>query len=286
MDDAVQKETEEAIVALRNGDYRQGWRLWESRASRVRGPFMRCGLPEWTGQDLRGVRLLVAGEQGIGDEVQFGRFIPRLKELGAHVIAAVLPMNQRLFRQFGADEVLDRLAPNSLRADYVVGLLSLPLRFNLFDEADFGTAPYLEPRATGGDEVGIVWHGQRAHWNDRYRSMSGPDLLLTLPNARLIEPSGDTVESLGILSGLRALVSVDTSWVHMAGAIGLDCHVLLSCVSTDWRWGIGRVDSCWYRSLSLYRQRKPDDWEPLVTEIRERLATQQSNDHPPVTTRT
>lgn len=271
MDDTQQDDTEAAITALRNGEFRRGWELWESRLSRVQAPFMRCGLPEWRDQDLRGRRLLVAGEQGIGDEVQFGRFIPRLKALGAHVVAAVLPMNQRLYRQLGADEVIDRMSPSRLRADYVVGLLSLPLRFGLFDEADFGTEPYLTPRAVGGHQVGIVWHGQRAHGNDRYRSMGGPELLQTLPNACLVEPSGDTLDSLEQLSGLKALVSVDTSWVHMAGAIGLPCHVLLSCVSTDWRWGIGRSDSFWYRSLTLHRQSRPDDWIPLVETVRQRL---------------
>lgn len=264
---------EQALELLRTGRYAEGWPLFEARTSRTKGPYMRCGLPEWQGESLAGKRLFLAGEQGIGDEVQFGRFVPRLKALGAHVIASVLPMNQRLFQQLGADVVMDRLVRNDLRADVTVGLLSLPLRLGCFHEDDFGRQPYLRapsPRAGGG--VGVVWRGRPEHGNDANRSLPSPDLLLRLPNARLLEPQGDTIESLNDLAGLDALVTVDTSWAHLAGALGLPCHILLSRISTDWRWGVNRSDSPWYESVRLYRQRIPGVWDHPIEDVRRALS--------------
>lgn len=269
----VADPVEAAIELLRAERFEEGWSLFESRRSRTNGPYMRCGLPEWQGESLQGRRLLLAGEQGIGDEVQFGRFLPNLKALGASITAAVLPMNQRLFLQLGADTVVDRLTKNSIGADVTVGLLSLPLRLRCFSEDDFGKQPYLhapQPRGEGG--VGIVWRGRAEHGNDANRSLPSPDLLLQLPNARLLEPDGDTIESLNALAGLDALVTVDTSWAHLAGALGVRCHVLLTCVSTDWRWGVNRSDSAWYQSVQVHRQRIPGEWEHPVAEVRRALS--------------
>lgn len=262
------------LELLRRGDYAELWRLHENRTSRTEGPIARCRTPEWRGEPLAGKRLMVFGEQGMGDEIQFGRFLPRVKALGAHVTAAVLPANRRLFaEQLGADETLDRSETRTFAADYVVGLLSLPHRLECHDEASLGRAPYLmapAPRRKGG--VGVVWRGEPRHPNDANRSMPSPDLLMSLPGATLIEPDGDAIDSLNLLAGLDALVTVDTSWAHLAGALGLPCHILLPYIAPDWRWDTVRSDSAWYGSVRLHRQREPSGWEALVTDVRAALA--------------
>jgi hypothetical protein len=239
----------------------------------VRATWLRCGLPEWRGEPLAGRHIIVGGEQGIGDEVQFSRFIPRLKALGARVTALVLAENRRLFMQLGADVALDRMERHALTAHYVVGLMSLPLRFGCFSDVDFGRAPYLRaaPECTSSD-VGVVWRGQPRHENDRNRSMPSPDPLLDLPGATLIEPHGDTVDSLNTLAGLQALVTVDTSWAHLAGAMGLPTHLLLPAIGCDWRWGEGRSDTPWYGSVRLYRQPRPGDWATPIAQVHTALA--------------
>jgi hypothetical protein len=261
------------LELLRRHDYAELWRLHENRTSRTDGPIARCRTPEWRGEPLAGKHLLVFGEQGMGDEIQFGRFVPRLKALGARVTAAVLPANRRLYaQQVGADDTLDRVETQAFQADYVVGLLSLPYRLQCHDEASLGRAAYLtapEPRRTGG--VGVVWRGEPRHPNDANRSMRSPDLLMSLPGAQLIEPEGDAIDSLNRLAGLDALVTVDTSWAHLAGALGLPCHILLPFISPDWRWEADRSDSPWYGSVRLHRQPEPGAWEPLVADVRAAL---------------
>jgi hypothetical protein len=269
----IPKERADWIEPLRRGDYRTGWPLFEARSSRLDSPYLRSGLREWRGEPLANAHLVVVGEQGIGDEIQFGRFVPRLKALGARITAAVLPMNQRLFGQLGADVVLNRMVGHAITADFIVGLMSLPLRLGCFGEADFGAAPYLRadaPRTPHG--VGVVWRGQPRHENDRNRSMPSPDLLLALPGATLVEPCGDTLDSLDRLSALEALVTVDTSWAHLGGALGSPTHLLLPAIGCDWRWGEGRADTPWYGSVRLYRQPRPGDWETPLAEIRAALS--------------
>ena len=164
---------------------------------------------------------------------------------------------------------MDRLQANSFSADYVVGLMSLPLRLGCFTEAAFGGEPYLKvEKQQMRHGIGVVWRGQPRHPNDLNRSMPGPDLLTSLPDALFIEPQGDTMDSLVALSGLQALVTVDTSWAHLGGAGGIETHVMLPYVAPDWRWGLNRPDTPWYTSVTLHRQTAPGDWGSVLASVR------------------
>jgi ADP-heptose:LPS heptosyltransferase len=76
----------------------------------------------------------------------------------------------------------------------------------------------------------------------------------------------DMGETAALLANLDALVTSCTSTAHLAGAMGLRTHLLLS-YAPDWRWMLGRADTPWYPTLVLHRQVLPGDWQMPVGEI-------------------
>jgi len=267
-----------ALGSLRlvQGDLLEGFRGWEARPERLRSALHRLPYPEWTGDPLRGRSILVGGEQGIGDEIMFGRFLPELRRLGAsRVSLAALSVNLRLAEQFGVDAVYPRDGGEVRvpRHDCWVMLGSLPHRLGV-SLASLSGKPYLSaaPERRGG--VAIVERGRPTHVNDAHRSLPPGLLRRVLPDARPIEPRGDTADSLGQVAGLDLLVTVDTSWAHMAGALGVPCWILLPAHSQDWRWLRNRDDSPWYDTVRLFRQPALGDWAAVVAAVAQALAVE------------
>lgn len=261
-------------LLLGQGRYAEAWPFWEQREVRRTSFLHRSGLPEWRGGSLAGKSLVVWGEQGIGDEVMAARFLPRLRELGCErIVVACLPPNVRLFQAMGADEVIAR--PGQLRLstphDWVL-LFSLPARFASTRETLSGR-PYLpRARTAEGGRIGLALTGASANTTDRLRSID-PGLARRIPNAELLEPAGDTLDSLQRLASLDLVITVDTAWAHLAGAIGVPCWVLVSPDAADWRWlPVGAERSPWYASVRLFWQKTPGDWSGVMDEVAAALA--------------
>ena len=255
-----------APLLLVQGKYREGFQAFEARGERLSSPLTRLSYPEWEGAPLAGRSILVGGEQGLGDEIQFARFVPQLRRLGAsRITLTAASANVRALSQVGADQVIPRDAGAVAvpRHDCWVMLGSLPHRLGLTLETLSG-APYLRAEVTSRGGLGVVERGDPAHPNDANRSLPEGLLQQALPRAELLRPQGDVLDSLRRLAGFDLLITVDTSWAHMAGALGLPCRLLLPKGPIDWRWMRERRDSPWYASLTLYRQRTPGDWRELV----------------------
>ncbi|HQT25077.1 MAG TPA: glycosyltransferase family 9 protein, partial [Burkholderiales bacterium] len=179
--------------------------------------------------------------------------------------------------------------------------LSIPVHFDFIPDA-----PYLHALPErmekwkqsipheGKRKIGLAWKGNPLHENDDRRSL--PSLSLFQPFAELEniawvslqknstearfppfplvnlgEKTADFADTAAIVSMLDLVISVDTSVVHLAGALGKPCWVLLPSFKTDWRWLKERTDSPWYPSVRLFRQKHDDDWKSVVEEIREAL---------------
>lgn len=257
-------------ILLTQGQYLEGFRYAEARPHRLKSMLASSGVPEWEGAPLAGRSILVLGEQGIGDEVMFARFVPELRRLGASRVAlSVLSLNVRALAQTGADEVVARDGGGVQlpRPDCWVMLASLPHRLGLTLDALSG-APYLAATASGSGGVAVVEQGNPQHHNDRNRSIPAGRLQAALPQATLLEPSGDTADSLARLAGLDLLITVDTAWAHLAGALGVPCWVLLPRGFSDWRWLRRRADSPWYGSVRLFRQPQLGDWDSVIDAVR------------------
>lgn len=255
---------------LREGRYREGFELFEDRPTRWNLPTHGLPYPEWRGEDLRGKRLLVWNEQGLGDEIQMMRFIADVRRLGISELRVAA--HPRLLRTYARlvkpNDLYPKLGTVSVaRCDYWVGSLSLPNRLRL-DRDRVPSGRYLTaPNPGEPSGIGLVWRGNPDHPKDHLRSLPSPELLAAVPGGRFLEPNGDIDDSLDQLSRCEALVTVDTSWAHMAGAMGLPCHILLPAMDADWRWGASGNRTPWYRSVVLHRQPQPGDWEGAVRSV-------------------
>ncbi|MDR0481233.1 MAG: tetratricopeptide repeat protein, partial [Gallionellaceae bacterium] len=181
-----------AMLLLYMGRLAEGWPYFESRYHDL-----SRGCPQWHGEPLAGKSILVCHEQGFGDQIQFIRYLPHLKAMGASRVtimcdAVLWPL---LESADGANEVLDAdvvdVKEKASAHDFWVQLLSLPLLLGTTLASIPATVPYLKvPQRrlarwesqlpTGGLRVGLVWKGRAAHVNDRYRSLPGLQALAPL----------------------------------------------------------------------------------------------------------
>ncbi len=285
------------------GDYRRGWSEWEHRLE-CEGfvPRVTEG-PRWNGEPLAGRTLLVHAEQGLGDTLQFVRYVPLLEQFGGRVLLVVQPALVPLLRQ---SSVGRWLTPAETRPQYDVQcpLMSLP-RFVPDDSGKpYWPGEYLSAdsqRASTWQErlkqleglrVGIAWAGSAEHPHNRFRSLAVEQLapLAAVPGVQLVslqkgpaveesrehlarlnvtvieEPwdaDGAFLDTAAILEHLDLVITVDTSIAHLAGALGRPTWVLLQ-YAADWRWLLEGETTAWYPSMRLFRQPVLGAWSEVI----------------------
>ncbi|MBF0096866.1 MAG: tetratricopeptide repeat protein [Magnetococcales bacterium] len=317
-----------SLFLLQTGRFTEGWPLYEARYHPLKKerivtlpvlPF-----PQWQGEDLTGCTVLVLGEQGHGDEIQFCRFLPLLKERQPAwiTLACKTPLIPLLQSVAGVDLVvaLDTL-PQLPPHDYWIFLLSLPGRLGITAQTIPTHIPYLAPpqrhlqqwqhRLSGPrPKIGLQWQGSPAHRNDRNRSVPHLQHLAPLwqntafawislqggsaaqqlqeisTRAALLalgEEIRDFADSAAIVQQLDLVISVDTALVHLCGALGIPCWVLLPANGTDWRWQLHPHTSPWYSStLRLFRQPHSGDWTTPIEQVKQALQAWSANSASPL----
>jgi tetratricopeptide (TPR) repeat protein len=293
-----------AFLRLLEGDLASGWNDYEFRPAR-RGRPDPALMPQWRGEDPANRTILLYAEQGIGDTIQFLRYATVLANKGARVLAAVpIPVMELATRVEGVHEVLTP-GPSLPRFDFCVPLPSLPLYCGTTVDSIPWSGAYLcppplaqPPDLPPNDEailtVALAWAGNPDHPDDHNRSLPVAEVepLLELPNIRwliLQKGSGaskldsrDNVIQLGdrlnnfsdiaaVICKADLTISVDTSFCHLAGALGRPVWTLLSR-APDWRWLLGRADSPWYPTMRLFRQSAQRDWAGVIAAVSEALA--------------
>lgn len=264
-----------AVSLLMQGRLREGFAEFEGRSSRRKLIKRMANLPEWDGQ-IAGRAVLVWGEQGLGDEIQGARFVPLVRELGArHITFACRNENVRAFEQIGVDVVVDRDAETiSIPKDTCwIALWSLPHRLGLRAE-DICGASYLRAEPSGAGGIGLVERGNPDHPRDDLRSIPHGALQRAVPQGRLMAAAGDVHDSLRQVAALDLLITVDTAWAHMAGALGTPCWLLLPHRGLDWRWLREGAGTPWYDSLRIYRQPPAGGWGEVLERVAADLRSQ------------
>jgi Flp pilus assembly protein TadD len=303
---AAQARLHRAMLLLQSGIWQEGWREYESRfevsarAARDIEPPVSSA-PRWNGEPLLGKRILLRGEQGLGDVVQFIRYAAVLRNSGATVLVSAQPqLVPLLSKAAGVAGVKPRRRETSLAPfDFWTPLLSVG-RFLTPTESEIpGDIPYLEvpaplvrawsSRLSGQGarlRVGFAWAGNPQHDNDRYRSLHGarlaplrcgrvsyvalgagvpPQTISEASLQRLAKPR-DVLELAAIVANLDLVITVDTLFAHLAGALGRPVWMLLPA-NSDWRWMLGRSDSPWYPTMRLYRQTRLGDWDEVIARV-------------------
>jgi tetratricopeptide (TPR) repeat protein len=297
---AVQAHWSLGTLLLLQGDFAGGWREYQWRPAAL----PRLAKPMWAGEDLRGKTILVYAEQGLGDTIQFVRYVPLLKQRGARVLLACQVELQRLL-----GGMAEMIAPGRAIAphDFYCPLLSLPLGFHTELSTIPAEVPYLRAsdellrvwaervgRKTGRLRVGLAWAGRPQHREDARRSirferlkpiLAKPDVeFVSLQKGAAAEEArgsgmldltaelGDLADAAALIQQLDLVITVDTAIAHLAGALGKPAWVLLARIP-DWRWLLERSDSPWYPTLRLFRQRVRGDWETPIRDVATALAT-------------
>jgi Tfp pilus assembly protein PilF len=304
--DFAEAHFELGMARLARGDFAGGWDEYEWRwktgtFAPSRRPFTS---PLWTGaQDLTDRTILLHGEQGLGDTIQFARFVPLVARRGARVILEVQPELVSLLAGFaGAASVIAR-GRKLPRFDLHCPLMSLPRAFRTTTETTPATVPYIDVSAARaqpfaqrlpaqGPLIGIAWAGRRAHHNDQNRSLPLARLapLLRRPGARFVRLQRDLcdgddailrqspnvldlggvpedfADTAALIARLDAVIAVDTAVAHLAGALGKRLFLLLP-FAADFRWLRGRDDSPWYPTARLMRQPAFGDWDGVVARL-------------------
>jgi tetratricopeptide (TPR) repeat protein len=297
-----------AYGLLKLGRFEPGWREHEWRLGAGGRTPGRDGWEQdvWDGAPFPGRTLVVWTEQGLGDHLQFVRYLPAVAALGGRVwMQAPAPLARLMTSCRGVDRVVVG-DPPAAEVDLQVPLLSLPRILGTTLENLPAEVPYVWPpeapsaasraalAAAGGRlRVGLVWRSGVLAPRHAERDLGAPEVrrLLAVPGVRWLSLQhgesvggllpgeaaaevadlgpeiGDFAATAAVVAELDLVVSVDTATLHLAGALGRPVWGLVS-EPGDWRWLIDRDDSPWYPTLRLFRQRRRGDWGEAV----ERLA--------------
>jgi len=295
-----------SLTYLGAGRLREGFEEYEWRWRYDGFPSRRRNFeqPQWSGEPLKGRTLLVHAEQGIGDHLQFARFIPVLSKLDGRVIVECHEPLMRLFQHYAGDvEIVERLKqPNDF--DLHLPLLSAPLALGVHSLEDLPGAPFLAPPVdwkfdipeakANAFKVGIIWGGNPNFPGDGERSAKLDYYLPLLKNKRVQlfslqkgerEPDlkdapkevvrlshriNDFCDTASIMTQMDLVITTCTSTAHLAGALGVPVWVALHH-NPDWRWLRHREDSPWYPSARLFQQKSPGDWKGVFKSIERAL---------------
>ena len=293
------------MMRLHQGKYRQGFEDYEARLQMSQVERKDLEAPLWDGGDLDGRTLLVHAEQGLGDTIQFSRFlIPLLERVNGSVVGEVYEPLLRLFRSsFPLIEFVGG-QESPPRHDVRVSIPSLPYMLGV-DAADLvPVSPYLQidqkvrERApqlpgTGRLKVGLTWAGKRTPIDrscpfplflelagvagiDLYTLQRGDDaadIARHGASALIMDVTDqlvDFADDAAIMAQLDLMISIDTSICHLAGALDSPCWTLLTGVA-DWRFLDDQTHTPWYPGMRLFRGAPGDDWGSIVAQARDAL---------------
>ncbi|WP_448207341.1 tetratricopeptide repeat protein [Azospirillum sp. sgz302134] len=298
------------FARLLAGDYIGGWPEfdWRRHDGGAEPPWRPFAQPTWKGEDIAGRTILLYAEQGLGDTLQFVRFVPLVAARGARVLLEVQPSLVTVLSGLPGVERLIARGQQLPDFDLECPLMSLPRALGTTLESVPAAAPYLRPdpaRAAAWKErlgegreprVGLVWAGNPRFPGDRLRSprLEGLRAVLEVPGVRFfglqkgpgredlervplpasftdLGPEiADFADTAAIMANLDLVISSCTGPAHLAGALGVPLWVVLP-FSPDWRWLLDREDSPWYPTARLFRQARVGDWAEVAARVADAL---------------
>lgn len=282
---------------------------WRFRCKGFPTPWRNYPQPAWDGSSLHGKTILLWPEQGLGDLIQFARFIPQVIGRGGKVILQCMPELKRVVQSLKAEMTLVTTQEAVPQFDVHLPLISLPRV--LGTTADTIPAPqkylYAEPQLVEqwkqklqnsgpGLRVGLVWSGSSSFPANHRRSIpieallpltdvpgiswhslqlgeaakQLPVLAQRMPIADHSSDLHDFADSAALLENLDLLISTDTAIVHLAGALGKETWTLL-WTERDFRWLLDDQKMPWYPSVRPFKQTRMGQWGDVVQVVKQEL---------------
>jgi tetratricopeptide (TPR) repeat protein len=291
---------------IRRGEFKKGIDLihlgreinvWGSDAQKYKKP-------RWDGTTQPGKTILIVGEGGIGDEVINARFSKTIKERGMKAIMSTVHRNASMLSSVVTlDKVIDNKLIAATAWDFWVPCMDLPYILDI-DSTDIPSEPYLDVSQIAVNrwkeklqtnkklKVGIRWMG-----NPRYELELGRTIPLEnfefltdldiqmyslqkndgnkhfkLPKSVIdISDELETWEdTMAAMKNMDLIISSCTSVPHVAGALGVSTWIVIPLLPY-YTWADMKKESCWYDSVSLYRQQQWKDWSHPFDEVRRDL---------------
>lgn len=301
-----------AVSYLLMGDYQRGWPAYESRWNyeHLAGTEPKYSQPRWRGEDLKDKTILVVGEQGHGDCIQFVRFVYNLYAMGAKV---KLQVTDGLIPLLNSSNIIEQVAGYNTdmgEFDYWVPIMSIPgilgvtldnlPKIQSYMNADPTLIKQWQDRLGPKHRmrVGFSWSGRRDAWLNQHKGVPFPvilELIKSNPQYEWINLQVDATDeeeqtlseagvtrypnsissfadTAALMMHMDVIVSVDTAITHLAGSLGRPVWVMLNAYSTDWRWLLDRDSSPWYSSARLFRQPAMGDWESVTKKVAQYLS--------------
>ncbi len=288
-----------ALAHLQLGNFKQGWKDYEYRLITNKEVVKEYPGVRWRGQNISGNTLFIYLEQGLGDAIQFLRYIPKVQALGVNIKLQTKAPLQRLMQTMNNLELIaENQSPGPY--DFYCSLLSLPALLGLSSEEDhhlpvnlFNLPTLSEEQSlpkTAKKRIAIAW-GSKLKPKDRTCPLNQLGFLAFDPNVELYSIQFDNTkkdieshlladvitdlsprikdfyDTAQFLKQMDLVVSVDSSPIHLAGTLGIKTYGLLLHYS-DWRWLYQRNDSPLYPSVELFRQKCPGDWGEALANMK------------------
>ena len=297
-----------SILLNLKGELKKGFDLYKWRYHEikkiVKGPRKEF---IWNGIDvIKNKNFLVYEEQGMGDIIQFYRYLNLLESKGANIIFKVKSKLHRIFKNSNNNIKIIENLPEGFKIDFECPLLTLPNIFKTEINSIPNSIPYLKAESEIVErwakklnkntfKIGICWQGSKKEV-DRGRSFPlslfkdisklnrielislykgeeenqilNIDFDLTTLGKDFDNGNDAFIDTAAVMMNCDLIITSDTSIAHLAGALG--CPVWVALKHTpDWRWMLDRNDSPWYPTMTLYRQKNLNDWDYVFKLIKE-----------------
>ena len=295
-----------SLLLILIGDYLDGWMLYESRLEKEDTKKDYPSYPQiaWRGQEnIQGKRILISSEQGLGDTIQFVRYLEKIHQLGAEIVLQVPTTLSNITGTIKAPVTVIDNKSKLPEFDAYCPLLSLPYVFKTTVETIPASVPYLfadQQKVSAWNQklgvktitrIGLVWSGAGGHKNDHNRSIplelftnlidlpvewhsmqneyraADKKVLESIPALKQHQDHlEDFTDTAALIECMDLVISVDTSVAHLAGALGKPTWILLPFVP-DYRWMLEREDCPWYPTAKLLRQDETRDWRKVINRV-------------------
>jgi tetratricopeptide (TPR) repeat protein len=302
-----------AMTRLLDRRFREGWEdyEWRWKANGVPERWPAFDAPNWQGEELEGRRIAIFAEQGLGDVLQFVRYLPLLAQRGAKVVFLAPAKLVRLLRPMSLEIDVVSSTDDQGPFDYQCALMTLPFRFATELSSIPSHVPYLKAerdrvarwatRLGGhGYKIGIAWQGIPERTTNRGRSIPlaeffplsqvsgvrlislqrehGLDQLDNLPTEVRVETLGDEFDRgpdafLDTAAVMANLDLIISSDTSIAHLAGALARPTWVALKyvPDWRWLLGDEECRWYPTMHLFRQETDGDWKGVFSKIEEAL---------------
>ena len=274
----------------------------------INQPFLNYNY--WDGSNLQNKSLLIYCEQGIGDNIMFARYIKKIKKNNTKIILFCKKNLIIFFKYLSEIDLIITSNQDVPKIDYYVSLMSLPYIFRNdknvpepynFIKPDKELTLYWKSKihTSRKIKVGLVWQGDRIHYDSDYKRSiplkkfkslielhdieyislqkdSGKEQIQSNRFEKKISDFFDNIDqtpfkdTLSIIENLDLIISVDTAIAHISATLNKETWVLLPYIP-HYVWGLDKSETHWYNNVKLFRQKKINQWDQVILEVRNAL---------------